>query len=224
LIITVYSLLRVSAMKSVFALTFVAADAQKSIKLTAPQLTFGEMVESINGHHNELANKYGASSSPVVINDFQNAQYYGPITVGTNGETVNVVYDTGSSNLWVPMKDCCGALSTHHFYHHEKSSSYTANGTKFHIQYGSGPVDGFYSRDRMQIGDISVDDYLFAEVNDVSGLGKGYSIGKFDGICGMGWDSISVDGVQTPVQALVASGAMPEPVFVSTSVTTRQVR
>jgi len=65
----------------------------------------------------------------------------------------------------------------------------------------------------MQIGSTEVDDYLFAEVTDVSGLGVGYSIGKFDGICGMGWDSISVDGVQTPVQALVASGKLAEPVF-----------
>jgi len=78
---------------------------------------------------------------------------------------------------------------------------------------GSGPVAGYYSQDQIQIGDVAVDDYLFAEVNDVSGLGVGYSIGQFDGICGMGWDSISVDGVQTPVQALVASGALPEPVF-----------
>jgi len=81
------------------------------------------------------------------------------------------------------------------------------------IRYGSGPVAGFYSKDRIQIGDVEVADYTFAEVNDVSGLGKGYSIGKFDGICGMAWDSISVDGVQTPVQALVASGKLPEPVF-----------
>jgi hypothetical protein len=65
----------------------------------------------------------------------------------------------------------------------------------------------------MQIGDISVPDYTFAEATDVSGLGVGYSIGKFDGICGMGWESLSVDGVQTPVQALMASGKMAEPVF-----------
>jgi len=199
-------------MKFQFALATVAV-AQTSIKLEAPKLSFGEMVKSINGHHAQLSAKYGATADPVVIDDFENAQYYGPITVGSPGETIKVVYDTGSSNLWVPNKDCCGALSTHKFYHHEKSSSYTANGTEFKIRYGSGPVAGIYSRDRMQIGKTSVDDYLFAEVNDVSGLGVGYTIGKFDGICGMGWDSISVDGVQTPVQALVASGKMAEPVF-----------
>lgn len=170
------------------------------------------MVKSINGHHGELSVKYGASPDPVEIDDFENAQYYGPITIGTPGNALKVVYDTGSSNLWVPNKDCCGPTSPHNFYYHDKSSSYHANGTKFNIRYGSGPVAGFYSRDRMQIGDISIDNYLFAEVNDVSGLGAAYPIGKFDGICGMGWDSISVDGVQTPVQALVAS-KLPEPVF-----------
>jgi hypothetical protein len=197
-------------MKSVLALSTVAA-AQKSIKLEAPHLTFGQWIKAINGQHHQLGAKYGAEPSPVVISDFENAQYSGPVTVGK--DTLRVVYDTGSSNLWVPNKDCCGVLSTHKFYHHDKSDTYTANGTTFHIEYGSGPVAGFYSRDTMQIGDVSMPNYLFAEANDVSGLGAGYTIGQFDGICGMGWDSISVDGVQTPVQALMASGEMPEPVF-----------
>jgi len=104
-------------------------------------------------------------------------------------------------------------LTRHNLYHHAKSSTYGENGTEFKIQYGSGPVAGFYSTDRMSIGGIDTADYLFAEVTDVSGLGLGYTIGKFDGICGMGWDSISVDGVQTPLQALLASGKMTEPVF-----------
>merc|ERR1719356_580729 len=151
-------------------------------------------------------------TSSIVINDYQDAQYFGEISVGTPAQKMNVVYDTGSSNLWVSnIKP--SILSKHHYYQHDKSSSYVANGTEFKIQYGSGPVAGIYSRDSMTIGGVKTDDYLFAEVNDVSGLGVAYSLGKFDGICGMGWDSISVDGVQTPVQALVASGELAEPVF-----------
>ena len=41
----------------------------------------------------------------------------------------------------------------------------------------------------------------------------GFKIGKFDGICGMGWYDISVDRAQTPLQAMVASGQMAEQVF-----------
>merc|ERR1712110_214080 len=47
----------------------------------------------------------------------------------------------------------------------------------------------------------------------MGGLGPAYTIGHFDGICGMGWDDISVDHVQTPLRALVNSGTLPEQVF-----------
>merc|ERR1719263_141689 len=78
---------------------------------------------------------------------------------------------------------------------------------------GSGPVSGVYAKDTMTVGDVAVPSYTFAEVNNVKGLGPAYAIGHFDGICGMGWDDISVDHVETPLRALVNSGKLPEPVF-----------
>merc|ERR1712217_720540 len=44
-----------------------------------------------------------------------------------------------------------------------------------------------------------------AEVNNTKGLGPAWLAGHFDGICGMGWDDISVDHVKTPLRALVDS-------------------
>merc|ERR1712039_65968 len=73
------------------------------------------------------------------------------------------------------------------------------------IRYGSGPVSGYYSQDTIKLGDIDISDYTFAEVNNTKGLGPAWAVGHFDGICGMGWDDISVDHVKTPLRALVDS-------------------
>jgi len=144
--------------------------------------------------------------STITIKDYQDAQYYGEVSVGTPPQTFRVVYDTGSSNLWVADHESFAKkILGGHSYDHSKSSSYKANGTAFHIQYGSGPVSGVYSADTIKIGDVSVADYTFAEVDNTKGLGPAFLAGKFDGILGMGWDDISVDHVMTPLRALVNS-------------------
>merc|ERR1712194_277005 len=94
-----------------------------------------------------------------------------------------------------------------------KSSTYHADGTTFAIQYGSGPVSGVYSEETVMIGDQKLTDYTFAEVDNTKGLGLGWPIGKFDGICGMGLDDIATDGVTTPLRALANSKALDANVF-----------
>jgi hypothetical protein len=149
--------------------------------------------------------------NPIIINDYSNAQYYGDISVGTPAETFSVIFDTGSSNLWIPSKTCSCGL--HAKYDSSKSSTYVKNGTIFKIEYGSGPVAGFLSQDVVSAGGLVVKDQTFAEVTDVSGLGLAYSIGKFDGILGLGWPSISVDGVTPFFQKLVDERIINNTVF-----------
>merc|ERR1712010_424936 len=135
----------------------------------------------------------------------------GPAAVGTPPQDVKVIYDTGSSNLWVPNHK--SFFSSKHIYKHDKSSTYVANGTEFKIMYGSGPVSGFFSEDTMHMSTFAIPKYTFAEVNVTKGLGPGYAIGKFDGILGMGYDRLVVGGGPAPFSVLVASGQLDEPVF-----------
>jgi len=161
----------------------------------------------------EMLYASAGGSTDITIDDFQNAQYYGQVGVGTPEQTFNVVYDTGSANLWVPNKSCGFRCITKHKYDHTKSSTYVANGTEFKIQYGSGPVAGFVSQDTATLGNFKVTNQGFAEITDVSGLGLGYAIGHFDGICGLGWDAISVDRMLTPFHALLNEKVLDEQLF-----------
>jgi len=179
---------------------------QKRAPLTIEQRI--KMERSVRVSYDEVT----GTPTSIVINDYQDAQYYGMVQVGTPAQDLEVIYDTGSSNLWVSdIKP--GFFSKHHRYQSSKSSTYVANGTTFNIRYGSGPVSGFYSKDTVTFGSVAVSGYTFAEVNNTKGLGMAYTIGKFDGICGMGWDDISVDHVTTPLRALVNSGKLAASVF-----------
>merc|ERR1719331_2708804 len=187
------------------ATAFKTLPLQKKAPLTIAQRLKMDRSEPVKIGYDD----YGTPST-IVINDFEDAQYFGEINIGTPKQKVNVVYDTGSSNLWAPNS---ANFLLHKNYKHAKSSTYQPNGTVFNIQYGSGPVSGFYSADTVNIGGFDIPDYTFAEVNNTKGLGPGYAIGKFDGICGFGWDGISVDGVETPVRALVNAKDLDANVF-----------
>eukprot|EP00922_Rhytidocystis_sp_ex-Travisia-forbesii_P001087 GHVS01001549.1.p1 GENE.GHVS01001549.1~~GHVS01001549.1.p1 ORF type:complete len:569 (+),score=76.11 GHVS01001549.1:113-1819(+) len=153
------------------------------------------------------------SDDIISIQDYQNAQYYGDIGVGADGKKFTVIFDTGSSNLWVPSTDCSKSCGSHSKYDHSASSSYKADNRQFDLQYGSGPVSGYLSVDTVVVGDVSVPHYTFGEVTNAKGLGVAYMMGKFDGILGLGWPKLAIDGVEPIFTTMVRMGLLPDSKF-----------
>ncbi|WKX94869.1 hypothetical protein Q1695_011829 [Nippostrongylus brasiliensis] len=153
------------------------------------------------------------------LSDYSNAQYYGPIQIGTPPQTFQVLFDTGSSNLWVPSKTCKAsdiACDFHQKFDCKKSSTCTATGAPFEIQYGSGSMKGVVDNDIVCFGKdhtwCTDKTQGFAAATQEPGVA--FVAAKFDGVLGMGWDRISVNNIPQPMDQIFANKALcAEPVF-----------
>jgi len=116
----------------------------------------------------------------ISLNDFLNLQYFGNITVGSNKQNFTVMFDTGSSDFWLPGPEINW---TKHQYHCEQSESCNQTTVNKTIKYGIGSVSGTFVQDIAWIGDLKSPNQPILVVNSsINQEGRN----QFDGIIGMG--------------------------------------
>jgi len=148
----------------------------------------------------------------VPLTNYMNAQYFGEIDIGTPGQKFTVVMDTGSSNLWVPSTRCNSiACYLHRRYDATKSETFKENGTEFAIRYGTGSLKGIISNDVLSIADLHVKKQDFGE--SVEEPGFTFAVGRFDGILGLGYDTIAVQHVVPPFYNMINQNLLDENKF-----------
>ncbi|XP_017726240.1 PREDICTED: pepsin F-like [Rhinopithecus bieti] len=137
----------------------------------------------------------GISLEP--MRNYLDLAYIGIITIGTPPQEFKIILDTGSTDLWVPSIYCASqARTNHNIFNPLLSSTFRVSGRPISIAYGTGQMLGFLGYDNVKIGDL-VDIGQGFDLS-VKEPGKFTKYAVFDGILGLGYPSLGVEGA-TPV-------------------------
>nr|XP_033774785.1 gastricsin-like [Geotrypetes seraphini] len=159
--------------------------------------------------------KYGFSASKATnepLSTYAEMSYFGEISIGTPPQNFLVLFDTGSSNLWVASIFCeSQACTSHPRFRPNHSSTYTSNRQQFSIAYGTGSLTGILGYDTVTIEDTSIEQQEFGL--SVSEPGYSFVFASFDGILGLAYPSISVDSATTVLEGMMQANLLTSPIF-----------
>jgi hypothetical protein len=92
------------------------------------------------------------------LRNYGDIEYYGSVEIGTPPQQFRILFDTGSSLLWVFGSKCRvekkkgNACKDHSLYQPSHSSTYTKRAGLFRIEYEIGFASGHYVSDTVSIG------------------------------------------------------------------------
>lgn len=145
----------------------------------------------------------------IILKDEQNdIGYYGKITIGD--QDFNIIFDTGSSNLFVPNKDCISTTCTNHNkFDSAKSKTFTFAGNPWSIKFGIGSASGITGIDDIKIGDFVIKQQIFGLANEMSDDNANFIP---DGVLGLAFDNLNTMNTSTLVSALIKKNEI-KPIF-----------
>lgn len=159
------------------------------------------------------------------------SQYVGPIGVGTVHEPsdctpddkgehsckavdqakVWVVFDTGSTNIWISSDLCksgpCRLPGRHMFDHTaSKTFKFPSEENELSVRFGTGKITGPQAVDDFHIGPFTVHDQTFAMIETETG--SVFNDVPFEGIVGMAFKHMSANGVRPFFDSIIEQRAL----------------
>lgn len=151
----------------------------------------------------------------IPLENYDQMQFYGRVSVGTPPQEFNVIFDTGSSDIWLPEASC-GICAGKRRYQPSASTSYVPTNSlvllsyrlwltlcycyyacsheevpeSFELEYGSGNASGNMMRETLGLGSsLTLSNVRMGRVNITS---KRLQRFQADGIVGLGLEALSM--------------------------------
>uniref|UniRef100_A0A8D1T0H1 Peptidase A1 domain-containing protein n=1 Tax=Sus scrofa TaxID=9823 RepID=A0A8D1T0H1_PIG len=168
--------------------------------------------------HDMIRSRLTENSAPqkknttLPLRNYLDVIYVGNISIGTPPQQFSVVFDTGSSDTWVPSIYCQSmACVTHNTFDPFQSTTFRFPGFIVELQYATGAVTGFLGYDTIQVGDLIIKDQAFAisqSEDDVV-----FENAAFDGIMGLSFPSMAIEGTTPIFDSLMNQSLIAQTVF-----------
>ncbi|XP_071642198.1 lysosomal aspartic protease-like [Temnothorax longispinosus] len=151
--------------------------------------------------------------------DYKDLQYYGTIAIGTPAQKFKILIDIGSSDLWVPSKDCDvshPACLKHKKFDRTKSTTYVRERTRFNISYHNEKwqevkLYGQISIDNIMIGPLWVTSQIFGEV--LKFPTQFWDQLQCDGVLGIGYSESSLLGTRSVFANMIRQHVVSQPII-----------
>lgn len=151
--------------------------------------------------------------------------YYGEIGIGSPPQKFNVIFDTGSSDLWVVSSKCTSDICRNHQKFDFQAShtyEYVAGNEEneedeveqgvVQVEYGTGSIQGHTGKDIVTLADnqIMLQDQVIVDAFDIS---RDFIGSPFHGIFGLGLNGLSSSKSSSPLYTMIEQGLIQDPLF-----------
>jgi hypothetical protein len=160
----------------------------------------------------EITERWLGEVDPTVnFMNYANVLYVGQIGIGTPPQPFYVIFDTGSSNLWVPAANCAGHSCRHkHRFDSRYSSTFEPDRRTWFIRYGTSSASGVLGSDNVTLGGSTLSQVTFGLADYIPPF---FGNIPFDGILGLAYPTIAVDGVVPVFDYMIEQGLVHEKLF-----------
>ncbi|XP_078512428.1 pepsin A-like [Lissotriton helveticus] len=175
----------------------------------------GKLSDYLKTYEEEVASKFSQTEDAVVtyesMRNYLDVVYYGTIAIGTPPQVFRVMFDTGSSNLWVPSIHCNSPACRNHWsFDPASSSTFKSNNVTSVLPYGMGSVSGVLGNDTVQVGSLVVTNQAFTLTSAEDNVFANF---PFDGFLGLSYPDMVDDGTTTVFDTMWNQGLIPDDLF-----------